>query len=235
METKPFFYRIVAADFVAEILKLKDGEHKDWLIQFGLDLVAGEGSTKYAKKVISEVQEYRTKQAENGRNRWKDLNKRKERVAKRAISEPVGSHEGCTGNSSSISSSSTETETLKPKVKTSSSSDDEGHSGNGKFYASKKNRKLMGKCLERFEKFWEVFDYKSGKAEAADAWIDCKIFTDATFDKVIAGAINAAFERPELIRQGKIPKMAQGWLTARRWEDEPTKSKLSLCTTPEAY
>ena len=86
-------------------------------MQFALDLVAGEGTTPYAKKVIAEVQEYRKRQAENGRNRWKDLNKRKDRVAKRAISEPVGSHEGRTGNSSSISSSSTETEALKPKVK----------------------------------------------------------------------------------------------------------------------
>jgi hypothetical protein len=101
METKPFFYRIVAADLVAEVLKLKDGEHKDWVVQFALDLVAGEGTTSYAKKVISEVQEYRTKQAENGRNRWKDLNKRKERVAKRALCEPQGSLEGRTGNSSS--------------------------------------------------------------------------------------------------------------------------------------
>ena len=108
----PFFYRIVSAEFVAEVLKLKDGEHKDWLVQFALDLVAGEGTTPYAKKVIAEVQEYRKRQAENGRNRWKDLNKRKDRVAKRAISEPQGSHEGCTGNSSSISSTETETKAI---------------------------------------------------------------------------------------------------------------------------
>lgn len=113
---KPYFYRIVAADFLAAIVQIPEGQHREWVYQFALDLVNGVGSSDYAKKVISEVQIYRKQQAENGRNRWKDKEERQKRVAKRATSEPIGSHEGRKGNSSnsnnnrSNNNSSTEAE-----------------------------------------------------------------------------------------------------------------------------
>jgi len=47
------------------------------------------------------------------------------------------------------------------------------------FYLTKKKRKLKGKRLETFNKFWEIFNYKRGRAEAADSWLDIAVLTDA--------------------------------------------------------
>lgn len=87
-------------------------------------------------------------------------------------------------------------------------------------YISKKGRKLSGQKLEWFERFWEAFDYKQGKAEAADAWLDIKSFNDELAAKIVAKASMEAERRPALERSGRTPKMAQGWISSRRWEDE---------------
>jgi len=88
------------------------------------------------------------------------------------------------------------------------------------FYLTKKKRKLTGKRLETFNKFWEVFNYRKGKAEAADSWLDIPTLTNAIFNEIMLGAKAEAMARPRLISAGRTPKMAQGWLTARRWEDD---------------
>lgn len=88
------------------------------------------------------------------------------------------------------------------------------------FYETKKGRKLKGDPLLRFEQFWTAFDYKSGRAEAADAWYDLSA-DDATFEQIISAAKAEAARRPKLLAEGKTPKMAQGWLSGRRWEDKP--------------
>jgi len=83
-------------------------------------------------------------------------------------------------------------------------------------YLTRKRRKLTGKRLETFNMFWDAFDYKVGKADAADAWLDIPNMTMALVHKIIAAA------RVEAARRVNVenPKMAQGWLSARRWEDE---------------
>ncbi|MBI9089889.1 MAG: hypothetical protein JEZ12_11790 [Desulfobacterium sp.] len=87
-------------------------------------------------------------------------------------------------------------------------------------YKTKKKRNLTGKRLISFLEFWEAFGYKSGKAEAADAWLDIPELTDALVDRICNAAKNENQNRAQLKSQGKTPKMAQGWLTGRRWEDE---------------
>ena len=87
---------------------------------------------------------------------------------------------------------------------------------NGDCYITKKKRKLTGKRLETFEKFWEAFDYKKGKADAADAWLDIPRLTDSLCQKIYAAARLEAQRRR---MSDGIPKMAQGWLSSRRWED----------------
>jgi hypothetical protein len=99
--------------------------------------------------------------------------------------------------------------------KTLSSSPDEA----GEFYTTKKKRKLAGKRLEAFIQFWEAFSYRSGKAEAADAWMDIPHMTQGILSDILAAAKAEAATRPSRIAAGSTPKMAQGWLTARRWED----------------
>lgn len=113
-----------------------------------------------------------------------------------------------------------------------SSSGDEGAGGEGDFFLSKKKRKLTGKRLETFSLFWDAFGYKAGKAEAADAWLDIPSMTDSLVVKIIEGARGEAARRPALIASGKTPKMAQGWLTARRWEDEPLQASPAVTERP---
>lgn len=63
---KPFFYRLDAASFLAEVYKIPPGKHKTWLAQFALDLVSGEGSTDFAKSLIAEAKEFQKKKIEAG-------------------------------------------------------------------------------------------------------------------------------------------------------------------------
>ncbi|HCY40456.1 MAG TPA: hypothetical protein DHV48_03745 [Prolixibacteraceae bacterium] len=91
---------------------------------------------------------------------------------------------------------------------------------NSDFFITRKKRKLLGKRLETFNTFWEKFDYKKGKAEAADAWLDIPELTFSLCDRIFLAAEIEARRRPEIELLGKTPKMAQGWITARRWEDE---------------
>ena len=91
------------------------------------------------------------------------------------------------------------------------------------YYTTKKKRKLSGKRLETFELFWDAFGYKKGRSSAADSWLDIPQLTDGLVEKIIKGAKLSAKERVKIIDNGGTPKMAQGWLTEKRWEDEPYK------------
>ena len=71
-----------------------------------------------------------------------------------------------------------------------------------------------------FEKFWEAFGYKKGKAESIDAWLEIPELLDSIVDKICKAAKIECQNRPVLIAEGRTPKMAQGWITGRRWEDE---------------
>jgi len=90
----------------------------------------------------------------------------------------------------------------------------------GDSYKTKKGRKLNGKRLQSFDLFWDAFNYKKGRAEAADAWIDIPSLTDPLVKNIINSAKQEALNRKELIKNGRTPKMAQGWITGKRWEDE---------------
>ena len=89
------------------------------------------------------------------------------------------------------------------------------------FYLTKKKRKLTGKRLEAFDRFWKAFAYPKGKAEAADAWLDIPTLTDSLVETIVSAAEAEAIGRAELVANGHPPKWAQGWITGRRWEDEP--------------
>ena len=89
----------------------------------------------------------------------------------------------------------------------------------GPSYLSRRKRRLTGWNLQSFSEFWKMFDYKKGKAEAADAWLDIPDFTPELAATVIEAAAKEARARPALIARGGTPKWAQGWLAGRRWED----------------
>jgi len=65
--TKPFFYRVDAAEFMSAVFQIPDGKHKEWVSQLAIDLVAGVGTSEYSKRIIQEVNEYRAQQAEFGK------------------------------------------------------------------------------------------------------------------------------------------------------------------------
>ena len=107
------------------------------------------------------------------------------------------------------------------KRKSPSHSDEEGsgveNDERSRSYLTKRGRKLRDQSLADFHTFWEKFDYKRGKADAADAWLD--EYSVDLFPAIIAGAEREARRRPDLQAKGRTPKMAQGWLSGRRWED----------------
>lgn len=92
-------------------------------------------------------------------------------------------------------------------------------------FITKKKRQLKGKRLETFLIFWNKFDRKKGKAEAADSWIDIPQLTNELCNKIYIAAENEAKQRKEAEAKGLTPIWAQGWITARRWEDESLQPK----------
>jgi hypothetical protein len=94
-------------------------------------------------------------------------------------------------------------------------------------YMSKKGRKLTGNKLAWFKEFWTAFDYAKGKAAAADSWLDIKHLNRELVDLIVEGAKKEAARRKTL-RDDQTPKMAQGWLTDRRWEDDYEAGKRAL-------
>ena len=82
-----------------------------------------------------------------------------------------------------------------------------------------KGHVISGRSLDMFDEFWEAFAYKKGKAEAAESWWRIRPGEDLARE-IIAGALSEASHRSQLVASGRTPKMAQGWLTGRRWEDE---------------
>ena len=64
---KPFFVKLITADFLAQVFQLRPGQHEEWLSTLALDLVRGEGSTEYAQALIDEAQEFSRKMSENGK------------------------------------------------------------------------------------------------------------------------------------------------------------------------
>lgn len=86
-------------------------------------------------------------------------------------------------------------------------------------YLTRRGRELTGRRLAGFEQFFEAYALRKGKAEAADAWMDIPVLTDALVRHICYAATCEAAARPDIEGKGQAPKWAAGWLEARRWED----------------
>ena len=104
---------------------------------------------------------------------------------------------------------------------------DSDESGTHEFYLTKRKRRLKGKRLIKFNEFWEAFNYKKGKADAADAWLDIPTLTESLVKCIIDAAKIEAKNRQSLVDKGSTPKWGQGWLLSRRWEDEQNENENS--------
>jgi hypothetical protein len=69
-----------------------------------------------------------------------------------------------------------------------------------------------------FEQFWNAYDWKHGKNEAAGVW---KILDPdrSMVERIVAAARAEAARWRDNPPQGQTRIYAQGWLSARRWED----------------
>lgn len=69
-----------------------------------------------------------------------------------------------------------------------------------------------------FDLFWIAFDYKENRDRAAMRWLQMGEQPKQEYDRIIAAAKKEAANRKKL-PEGRVPKMAEGWLTDRRWSD----------------
>ena len=118
-------------------------------------------------------------------------------------------------------------DSLIPDSKDKELSSPDSEDGEKDFYLSRKKRKLKGDSLQGFMDFWKCFSYAKGKAEAADAWID--VYSPKILQEILKSATAEAQNRGLSISQGKTPKMAQGWLSGRRWEDDIDNTSGNKC------
>lgn len=74
--------------------------------------------------------------------------------------------------------------------------------------------------VKAFERFWDAFGDKRGKDPAWRAWKRIKGLDDELAETIIGAAERYSEQRASILNRGGTPKMAQGWLNDRRWEDE---------------
>lgn len=85
-------------------------------------------------------------------------------------------------------------------------------------------KKKYTKKEKWFEEFWNAFAYKMGKDQAFTAWKSIKGLDNILADQIIDAAKSyASYREKILIPNNSTPKMAQGWLNKKRWEDELPK------------
>ena len=86
-------------------------------------------------------------------------------------------------------------------------------------------KEVKNKRKNYFDEFWDAFADKKGKEPARKSW-DKINPDDELAQEIIAGAKRYAKERVKILARNSTPKMAQGWLTDRRWEDEQSVSPI---------
>lgn len=195
MMAKPFFYRIEAADFFTLANNFKsDKDLGKFIRQFSIDLITKTGTSDYAKQIIAEATEYIDKKKAAG----KKGGEQKASSAKAVLGQCKDFD-----SSKTVARSSTEavTETIiKPKEKICTSAD---------------------MRLADFNLFWDTFAYKQGKGGAEKSWLKINDYSPELLCKILDAAKREASRRHLIVNCGGTPKWAQGWLTEKRWEDEP--------------
>lgn len=127
MSSKPFFYRITAADYLAAIVTVPEADRGQWALDLALDMVAGNADTaksEFAKSIILEAQSFSDKKREAANKRWS--NKHKQTDAEDMQIDAVHKHSNASNNNRS--STITETETKEEQ---------QPGGGNDKFYKMK--------------------------------------------------------------------------------------------------
>jgi hypothetical protein len=78
------------------------------------------------------------------------------------------------------------------------------------------HQQLSDRQRKAFDQFWLAFGHKQGRNGAAMRWLQLGECKDDEYRQIISAA-KAEAAKP--VTQGQVRKMAQGWLTERRWLD----------------
>jgi len=118
--SKPFFYRLNAADFFSEVRELSDKECAKWLRTFASDLVAGNSKSEFTISLIEEAKKYKENKSLAGKkgmeNRYQKSNSVTP-VLEQKTNEAITNSSTRSSSSSSISISTESKEEHKPKIK----------------------------------------------------------------------------------------------------------------------
>lgn len=82
-------------------------------------------------------------------------------------------------------------------------------------------KQLQGEQKRQFDAFWRSFNYKKGRNRAAMRWHQMGDIDPASANQIIEAA---AKEATTPLAPGVARKMAEGWLTEKRWLDHATQS-----------
>jgi len=93
------------------------------------------------------------------------------------------------------------------------------------FIRTSKGKKLKGADLARFFDFWNAFDKKDGRAEAAGVWMAIADKKTSGFMTLILSA--ARTEASSRKNRTSTAVWAQRWLTGRRWEGHKVSNNVS--------
>ncbi|MEJ2692607.1 MAG: hypothetical protein P8166_05960 [Candidatus Thiodiazotropha sp.] len=92
--------------------------------------------------------------------------------------------------------------------------------------------KLTAYQREWFDRFWKAFRYKQGRNEAAMVWHQMGEPSQAEYQRIVDAAAAEAHKPRD---PGASRKMAQGWLSKRRYDDfTPPAQKPEVDDTPRA-
>ena len=196
---KPFFFRVTAGD----LIDFATDEESDGitLLKFAKELQKGRSDVPYIQSLIDEAHNYIEKKRLSGSKGGKAKASTAIAPLENALALPSTA---VANPSTPLASSSSSTEVIKPSPK-------------------------KDMHMEGFELFWEAFGYKKGRGGAEKSWQDIKNYSPELLSKILSSAKKEAMNRPALIAKNCTPKMAQGWLTDRRWEDEGI---VNQCVTP---
>ncbi|MEJ1384857.1 MAG: hypothetical protein RPV21_10860 [Candidatus Sedimenticola sp. (ex Thyasira tokunagai)] len=79
--------------------------------------------------------------------------------------------------------------------------------------------KLQGESKRQFDAFWHAFRHKQGRDRTAMRWYN---MGDLSREQATTIIDAAKAEAAKSLPDGQVRKMAEGWLTERRWEDHQT-------------
>jgi hypothetical protein len=140
--SKPFFYRINAAEFFTEVNKYRTArELEKFILQFAKDLITCSSASEYGQHVISEAINYIEKKKKAG-------SKGGQAKASNALAPLEQCYDFANSKTLARSSSSTEAVTIHKE----------------------KTLKPMSDYSDEFVQFWSAYPVKTGKGVAYKAW-----------------------------------------------------------------